>query len=1334
MRFPVDNYELLQAGERESFERRFPLTPTQEAMLLSSLRHPGLGFEVQQVVVRLEPDIDVLRLRDAWEFVVHRHAVLRSRFCWAGEPYPIQEVLQSLDLVFEIRTVNSLNEFLESDRAHGVDLGTAPTFRLALLELPNEPPALIFTFHHAILDGRSQRIVLEEAFRRYDEGASHAPDLPAEFHRHCQAVSIRDRGSEREYFTRLLDDVEVCSLPRPNRYSAEQSLHGEVSASLAVPAGAKPIAGHPASLGSVVQAAWATVLSKYCRTDDVVFGVTRNGRHQVDLADGMVGCLINSVPTRIRFDRRASLADLLLQVHESGQAVRPYEQASLSEIQGWLRLDRPLFDTIIVFERYTLNSALRQLGGKFAARSFSIVERSSFPVVLAAYQEGSQLNLNLEFDATKWSASYMQAILHRFVAVLSRFLADSTERIGALDLLLPGEIDSIIAASRGALAPGGSNLLVGEAVNLVAEQRPSDVAYEDASGQRYSFAEIAERRDQIARAFRRLGVAGGSRVAVCANRSFDLVALQLATLGYGWILVPLDPAWPNARLDSVLSAAQAKVLVFDSQASSQIALLKQSSGVLPDVQFFSFDEMSTDAGPASADPGLIQLGTAAGEEAAYIVFTSGSSGTPKGVLVPHRALAAHARGAIQAYSLSAEDRVLQFASMAFDVALEEIVPTLLAGGTIVERTDQVATDVGVFLNFIDTRAVTVLNLPSAFFHELVLYLVDNGVALPGCVRLVVIGSERPTIWSVQTFLARYPHVQLINAYGPTEATITSVTCNISELNNRGTALSDIPIGRPVGESRIFVLDETLKLCPIGVSGEICISGPQIATGYLNAPELTARRFVSSPFDSTVMYRSGDVGRLSEDGMFEFHGRLDEQVKVRGVRVEPAEVEKAIRGFSGVKDAVVVARDAGRGIELVAFVVARTPDILDIQEIKDALTSVLPSAFVPSEIRLSEELPLRSSGKVDRRALALIAANLSGNRRRIEPPSGDLETWIFGVFSRLLVREDIDVNDGFFDVGGHSLLAVRLLAELNRISRTPLPLAAVFSVSSIRALARLIEEDAGVDLPPVIPLNRRATAQTRSNAASTVGGDDAVPLFCVCGVHLYASLARAVDQDRPVYGVYVPLEGELAAGKRVRLDVAAIAATYISAVKALRPHGPYVIGGVSFGGLLAYEMAQQLSRAGEEVELLILLDSILPRAFRSRGVIPRVKRWLRRTIDRTLDVHMLDMLGLVRSRIAGPLARDAADSSLSDYESLRDRVFRAAAENYDRTVEPYAGRTIVFRARRPLVTERETVDWDLGWAGLVGHETPVFGVNGDHLGILLEPGASEIATVLREHLS
>ena len=1303
-------------------------------MLLSSLRHPGLGFEVQQIIVRLEPDIDVLRLRDAWEFVVRRHAVLRSRFRWPGEPYPIQEVLQSVDLVFEIRTVDCLNDFLDSDRAHGVDLRVVPNFRLALIESPSEPPVLVFTFHHAILDGRSQHIVLEEAFRRYDEGVNYAPDPPAEFNQHCQAISSRDTTPEREYFTRVLDGVDVCSLPRSNRYWTTPSMRVEVSETVEMPADERPISGHPASLGSVIQAAWAVVLSKYCRTADVVFGVTRNGRHQVDSAAGMVGCLINSVPTRVRIDRCASLADLALQVHESGRAVRRYEQASLSEIQGWLRLDRPVFDTIIVYERYTLNSALRQLGGKFDARSFSIVQRSSFPIVLAAYQEGCQLNLCLEFDSTKWSVPYMAMFLRRFAAVLRRFLADSNERIGALDSLLPGEIDSIIAASGGALAPSGIKSLVGEAVNLIAHQRPLDVAYEDASGQRYSFAEVAERRDQMARAFHRLGVAGGSRVAVCANRSLDLVALQLATFGYGWILVPLEPAWPNARLDNVLSATQAKVLVFDSQTSSQIALLKQSGAVPQDVQLLSIDELSTGAVSSSADPKLIPLSTAAGEEPAYIMFTSGSSGTPKGVVVPHRALAAHARGAIQAYSLSKGDRVLQFSSMGFDVSLEEIVPTLLAGGTIVERTDQVATDVRVFLDFIGTRAVTVLNLPSAFFHELVLFLDEHGIALPSCVRLAVIGSERPTLWSVQTFLAQYPHVQLINAYGPTEATITSVTCNITELNNRGAALSDIPIGRPIGESRVFVLDETLNFCPIGVSGEICIAGPQIASGYLNAPELTATRFVSSTVDSTAkMYRTGDVGRLTEDGLFEFHGRLDEQVKVRGVRVEPAEVDQAIRSLPGVKDAAVVARDAGRGTELVAFVVGRTPEPLDTQQIKDALARVLPAAFVPSEFRLLEELPLRSSGKVNRRALALIAASSSGNRREIERPSGDLETWIFGVFSRILVREDIDVNDGFYDVGGHSLLAVRLLAELNRVVRRPLPLAAVLSVTSIRALARLIDEDAGVDLPPVIPLNGRAKALTSSNTASTVRGNDVVPLFCVCGVHLYANLARAMDPDRPVYGVYLPLEETLAAGKRVRLDIASLASSYISAVKAIRPNGPYVIGGVSFGGLLAYEMAQQLSRVGADVELLVLLDTILPRAYRFRGAVSRAKNWFRRTIEWAAGQHLGDMLGLVRSWTSAYSALDNSLPEDSNRVRLRDRAYRAAAENYDRTVEPYAGRTIIFRARRPRVGEWETVDWDLGWAALVAHDTPVFGIDGDHLGILLAPGASEIATVLRDRL-
>lgn len=1331
MNSPEDNPALARPGEREAFERRVPLTSTQEAMLLNTLRHPGRGFEVQQIVIHLEPGIDVLRLRDAWEYVVHRHAVLRGRFLWETGTHPVLEVLHKVDLVFDIRTVNRLDEFLESDRAYGIHIGTAPAFRLTLIELPEEQAALIFTFHHAILDGRSQRIVIEEVFRRYDEGAHYNPDPPPEFHRHCEALAVRDKEPEKKYFTELLDGVDVCSLPRPIRYWAESSLHDEVTASVIVPADASPIPNNPASLASIVQAAWAAVLSTYCRTDDVVFGVTRNGRHQVEGAAGMVGCLINSVPARVHIDGFASLSDLARQVHESGQAVRLYEQASLSEIQGRLRLDRPAFDTMIVFERYTLNSAMRALGGKFAARTFAIFERSSFPIVLAAYQEGDRLNLNLEFDSTKWSSPYMQAILHRFVVALRCFLTDPTQRIGDLDLALPGEIDSIIAASRGALAPTGINMLAGEAVNLIAHQHPSHVAYEDASGLCYSFAQIAERRDQIANTIRRLGVTDGARIAFCANRSFDLVALQLAILECGWTSVPLDPAWPSARLDSVLSAVQAQILVHDIQASGRIALLKRDFAGSRDLRFLLLDEAGTDATLSPAEGKLIPLTADSGTDTAYIMFTSGSSGFPKGVLVSQQALAAHARGAIHAYSLSSSDRVLQFTSPAFDVALEEILPTLMVGGAVVERTEEIAGDIRAFLNFIEIRKVTILNLPSAFFHELVLFLVETAVAFPACVRLVVIGSEKPTLWSVQTFLDRLPRVQLINAYGATETTITSISCDISELNSRGARLSDLPIGRPFGQSRIFVLDKALKPCPIGVFGEICISGPQLAIGYLNAPDRAAKKFAPGPFDAGRMYRTGDMGRLTEDGIFEFHGRLDEQIKIRGVRVEPAEVERAIGSFAGINEAVVITRDAGRGIELVAFVAAKTTaPPLDMQALKDALAAALPAAFIPSEIRLTDNLPRRSNGKIDRQALQQIAANPSGNRLTIEPPNGDLETWIFDIFSRLLAREDIDVNDGFFDIGGHSLLAVRLLAELHRVSKKPLPLAAVFSVTSIRALARLINSNAGVDLPPVIALNKRASAQIHPNATSAPSREDSVPLFCVCGVHLYAKLARSLNLEMPVYGVYLPEEGDLAAGKRVEINVAQIAAAYVSALKAFRPHGPYVIGGLSFGGMLAYEMAQQMSRAGDSVELVVLLDCILPRAFRFHSLILRAKLGLRKTAYKMS--RMLAVFDRVRSLIAGVFSRHSNPSSIFDADTLRDITFRIAAENYDRIIEPYSGRVMIFRSSRPPVSKGETIDWDLGWTGLVGHKTPVFGVEGDHLGILVEPGVSEIAKILTQH--
>jgi amino acid adenylation domain-containing protein len=503
------------------------------------------------------------------------------------------------------------------------------------------------------------------------------------------------------------------------------------------------------------------------------------------------------------------------------------------------------------------------------------------------------------------------------------------------------------------------------------------------------------------------------------------------------------------------------------------------------------------------------------EAPAYVLYTSGSTGKPKGVLVSHDALMSHARAILPAFGLTRADRCLQFTSPSFDVSLEEMLPTWLAGARVVLRSDASATSIDAFFAELTQHAVTVVNVPSAFFAEIAVYVRDTKRTMPRTVRLVVVGGERPSPVAYAAWRRFHGGVRFLNAYGPTEVTITSTYCDPAESGVPADGRTDLPIGRGLGRCRTYVVEPGGDLAPLGVPGELCIAGPQVALGYLGRPELTAERFAPDPFGGGAdpaerrMYRTGDLVRRLPAGDLEFCGRVDEQVKIRGFRIEPGEIESILRADPRVRDAVVAARENRAGsLRLVAWAVptASAAAALDADALRAICRAQLPAYMIPSSFAIVDALPLTPSGKVDKRALG--EPDDDAGASTFVQPRGDVETWIASLFAELLGRDRVGAEDGFFELGGHSLLAVRLLSRINaRTSRERVELGTIFAHPTVRGLARAIEMGGAAGTPTIVPLNR-----------AEPGG---LPLFCICGVELYARLGRAMEADRRVYGVFLP---------------------------------------------------------------------------------------------------------------------------------------------------------------------------------------------------------------------
>ena len=799
------------------------------------------------------------------------------------------------------------------------------------------------------------------------------------------------------------------------------------------------------------------------------------------------------------------------------------------------------------------------------------------------------------------------------------------------------------------------------------------------------------------------------------GRSLDLAVALLATLKAGAAYVPLDPAYPQARLDFMRDDAGLAV-------------------VLTDRDDFGLDVDST------RDPSEDDTIAVHPDQAAYVIYTSGSTGEPRGVVVSHRSVVNHALDAARRFGLGPGDRVLQFASLSFDIAVEEIFPAWASGASVVFRGEEIPPP-AEFARWVGAERITVLDLPTAFWQAWVAGLVEADARLPEGLRLVVVGGEEALPSTYAAWLrVGGDRVRWINTYGPTETTVVATAYEPSP----GDAPATLPIGVPIANAKVHVLDPRLRPVPVGIAGELCIGGSGVARGYLNRPGLTAERFVPDPFGEpgARLYRTGDLVRWRADGTLEFHGRLDDQIKVRGFRVEPGEVESALLGLTGVREAAVAARD---GV-LAAYVVTREGAGIDPSAFRRALKDRLPRHLVPSAIVVLDALPMTPSGKVDRSLLPV--PNLPASDREVVAPRDAVEARLVALWEEILPGRPIGVADDFFDLGGHSLLAIRLLARVeSEFGRRP-PLASLFRGATIEDIAAILRGDnqAG-PWSPVVALR---------------DGGIGRPFFCVHAadgfLFPFQELARRLG-DRPFYGVQpfgIDDDGPASA------SVEEMATRYVDAILATEPEGPYHLGGWSLGGLVAYEMARRLVGSGREVATVAIFDtpapgpeelSISPRVLKLAGELSALEIFEDPPADLLDDAILLGAIGDDMARQNGLSVRGLIDhlrgldlprrrlfilgylklDHLFDADAAPGPVRRSlkilranlvAAARY-RPSGTYSGRVAVLRA-----SDRKgyAADPTLGWGGLAAtvdcHEVP-----GSHVTILAPPGVDTLASIL-----
>jgi amino acid adenylation domain-containing protein len=1037
-------------------QETYGLTGTQRGMLLHSLHLPGSGEYIQQMIGRLHEPLNVPAFRQAWNQLAERHGVLRTSFSFPRSDEPCQQVHPHVALPFEDQDWRSfsnseqerrLRDYLETDRRTGFDLSKAPLVRLALLHFRDAEYCLVWTSHHALFDGRSRRLLLEEVFVLYEacsRGENLAPAPAPLFKLYIDWLARQDLRRAQGFWRHELKGVcspTALGIDSRGRSSSDGDEHKgsrAVRLSNSLTESLKGLAReHQLTLNTLLQGAWALLLSRYSGDSEVVFGATRSCRHStVPGAETMVGLLINTVPIRVTVSEERALLPWLKELRAKWTAIREYEHTPLFKIQEWSEVPgtMPLFETLLVFENFELNAALRAKARGFEQREFQLLGKTNYPLVIGGYVD-QQLVMKVDYDCHRFHDDSIARLLGHLGAVLGAMASNPEQRLGELRMLTETERRQILVEWNATDKDYPPDKCIHALFEEQAERKPEAVAvvYDEP----LTYRQLNVRANQLAHYLRKRGVGADCLVGICMERSPDLIVAMLGILKAGGAYVPLDPSYPADRLAFMLEDSQARVVLTHER------LLPSLSGTR--VHPFCLD---SDRNSISCLPNQdLDLGVTT-DNLAYVMYTSGSTGRPKAVMINHRSVCNYLFWRCDYFPLAESDRVLQKAPLSFDDSVWEIFEPLMVGAQIVMVRSGGHQDSRYLANLIIEDQVTaacfVPSLLQAFLEE---------PESTNCKSLkrVTTGGETLSI-ELQELFFELLAVDLHNGYGPTEATIgaTFWTCD------RRPGQWVVPIGRPIANTQIYLLDPQWRPVPVGVPGELHIGGAGLARGYLNNPDLTAAKFIPDPFSQTAgrrLFRTGDLARYRPDGTLEFLGRIDDQVKIRGVRIEPGEVQAAVCQHPSVEAAIVLVREDARGVRrLVAYVVVPAEKPTDLRGLRQFLAQRLPDYMIPGAFVFLDSLPLTASGKVDRERLQTPNWEQLDAQTDFVAPRTPIEERLGELWCKVLGLTQAGIHDNFFEMGGHSLLATQFMSRLNEAFAVDLPLRTLFEQPTIEGVA------------------------------------------------------------------------------------------------------------------------------------------------------------------------------------------------------------------------------------------------------------------------------------------
>lgn len=1299
----------------------FPLSFAQQRLWFLDQLQPGSSAYTITLRRRFHDALDADALRCALDDLIRRHESLRTTFP-SKDGAPVQRVNEPEAVALPIVRVDesdavrgTIARIVAEHAARPFDLARGPLVRPLLVAVGSDYHELCISVHHIVADGWSLEIIARDLSEMYAARLEQRPArlaaLPVQYadwalwqRRELSGPALE---AQRRYWLEELANLAgpldlPTDYPRSGRSNPVGASHDfVVPFQLAERLRALSL-GAGATRFITLLAAFKVLLSRWSGKDDIVVGTPVANRSHVEL-ESVVGFFTNTLALRTQLVDDPSFRTLLARVRETCLGAYANPDMPFEKLVEELQPDRVLGQNPVFQVSFVLQNAT--VGPEF---SF-VTSASPFDLTLFV-REGpnGRLGASIQYARDLFEPATIARLSGQFVTLLASIVADPDCPISALPLQSEAETNRMLIEWNATATPYPRDRTVHGLFEDQADATPDAIALAF-EGTAVTYAELDRRANRLGHYLRAAGVGAQTPVATLIDRSAESIVALLGILKAGGAYVALDLAAPPSRLLFMLRDASASVLLTTTALRTRVSGFAGRTICL-----------DAEATPIASSPHTRLAGSVSALDLAYVSYTSGSTGDPKGVEATHRNIVRLVKADYARFG--ADETTLQLAPLSFDASTFEIWGALLNGGRLVVAPPRAlsAAELGAI---VEARRVTTLWLTAGLFER----VVEDRIESLRPLRQLLAGGDVLSPEHVRRVRETFPELRLVNGYGPTEG--TTFTCCHTVEKTPATRRS-VPIGKPIANTRVYVLDHRRRPVPVGARGELWIAGDGLARGYRNRPRLTAERFVVhrlSPVLEERLYRTGDLVRWLSDGTLEFLGRIDDQTKIRGFRVEPGEIEAALARHPGVRDCVVIAiRGADGGARLAAYVVGSGAP----PELREFLARSLPAYMIPTAFVPIDRLPLNTAGKVDRRALPDLGA-LGGSGALVEPRD-DLERQIAEVWRDVLAVEQLGIRDSFFDLGGHSLLAVRMFARLEKQLGVVLPLAALFEAPTIEGLADAI---------------RRGTRPTSGRslvAIQPAGG--APPLFVVPGVGGsilgYHTLARLLGMDQPFYGLQSRgLDGIT----RPLTRIETIAAEYLAEIRQVQPVGPYYLMGTCMGGVVTYEMAQQLRASGQEVAFLGLVETWPPPSRATRGAERTMRAppfaalvWARlklyaATFRKLNGRELLRFVGGRLKRVGSVMTgRDPLLGVRGELSHLAvTNANLAAFESY--VPRPYADDVVLFWAEGRRV--EPAADSRRVWLELAPGRVEVCVLPGDDSGLMLtEPHVHPLAAKLKERLA